>query len=119
MEHTDGWFHLRERPDVPENTTVLMWHVYQGVMPCNAENWHRNRFFAYWRPVPEIGWTMAADRRPTKKDADGYNCVLVQDADGRTKVTGWHQFETNCNLKRWMHTPEPPADYLELRQQSY
>lgn len=115
----DEWFPLRECPPAPDGGMILVWHVYQGVMPCKAEEWQKNRFFMYWRPVPDIGWIKSADRKPTRKDADGNNCVLAEDADGRVKVTGWHQFDTNTTLTRWMRTPEPPDDYQELRQRSY
>ena len=115
----DEWFPLRDHPPEPDMGTVLVWHVYQGVMPCKAEEWDKNRFFIYWRPLPDIGWTDAEERRPTRKDADGNNCVLAVDRDGRVKVTGWHQFDTNRNLARWMHTPEPPDDYKELSTKSY
>ena len=117
MKRPDGW--IRERPDIPDKTSILIWHVFQGVLVCRAAEWNQNRFFACWRPVPEIGWTMATDRRPTKQDADSYNCVLARDAEGMTKVTGWHQFETNRHLIRWMNTPEPPEDYKELRTKHY
>ena len=118
MERAE-WFPLRESPPVEDERWILVWHVYQGVMPCRAEEWRRNRFFIYWRPVPEIGWTRAADHRPDKRDADEQNCVLAQDADGRIKVTGWHQFQTNYALTRWTRTPEPPDDYRELRTKIY
>lgn len=121
----NGWIPLRECPPAAAESekgkipTLLMWHVYQGVMPCRADEWRKNRFFVYWRPVPDIGWISTAERVPGNTDKDRDNCVLARDIDGRIKVTGWHQFETNHTLTHWMRTPEPPDDFRELRAQSY
>lgn len=120
MRRNNGWIPLADqKPTEADGETVLMWHAFQATMPEKPEDWHRNRFYVYWQPVPEIGWTRTAERMPERQDADENNCVLAKDADGRVKVTGWHQFEHNPYLTRWMRTPAPPDDRKELRQKNY
>lgn len=120
MKRNNGWIALADqKPAEADGETVLMWHAFQGTMPEKPGNCCRNRFYVYWQRLPQAGWQRAAERMPEKRDADEKNCVLAKDTDGRVKVTGWHQFESNPNLERWMRTPEPPDDYRELRQKMY
>lgn len=110
------WIPLQEHPPTEEDGPfVLMWHIWQGVMLCRSAEWNHNRFFRYWRPMPAIGWVDAAERKPERKDADSFNCVLAVHRLEGFKVTGWRRFDTDRNLTRWMATPEPPEDYKELR----
>lgn len=55
-----------------------------------------------------IEWIMTADRKPTKADADEYNCVLVYHALSGVMVTGWHRVAENAEMIAWAKTPEGP-----------
>lgn len=65
------------------------------------------------KPVTNIPWIDAKDRKPTKDDADKKGCVLVWHRYDGAMVTGWHQFDTNANgfLTHWAPKPKPPEGF--------
>lgn len=113
-----GWIPIRERPpNEQDGEIILVWHVFQGTMAVPRDKYHENRFYSHWRAMPAEGWIDAETRLPTKQDSDVWGCVLTRHEFYGFKVTGWHQFEWNDYYTHWMHTPEPPDDYIELRNQ--
>lgn len=116
MDH-HGWISIAERPPTAEDgETVLVWHVYQGVMAVARENYHKNRFYSHWKPIPTEGWIDVRDRKPTAEDGDVWRCVLMRHETDGFKVTGWHQLEYDHYYICWLRTPEAPDDYIELRK---
>lgn len=120
----NGWISAKDRlpsqEDGDEYGYVFAWHVYQGVMLA-AWNQFRNQFYAYWMPTNHITaglWIKATERRPTKADADAFNCVLARNVHDGIKVTGWHQFEETSTFTEWLPLPEPPSDFRELRKRA-
>lgn len=95
---------------------LLIWHVFRGVIAEPWENRHQTPMFTHWKPMPRKGWINAAERKPTKEEADFSGCVLARYEDGEIRVTGWHQFRHNLGLTHWMPTPTPPDNQSEYRK---
>lgn len=119
----NGWINGKSRlpceTDGDETGKIFVWHAYQGAMLCRWDHYTRNSFHVYWMPIADTAgkpWMVAAEKMPTKEDADGLSCVFAKDIRGEISVTGWHQFEWNKSLTHWKPLPEPPSDYRELRR---
>jgi hypothetical protein len=122
-ERNNGWIHGKSRlpteADGDGSGKVMVWHAYQGAMLCRWDEYSKNPFFFYWMPVSDATdkpWIKAAEKGPTKGDADALNCVLAKDRHDDISVTGWHQFGWNNTLVCWLPLPGPPSDYIELRR---
>ncbi|MBQ4492627.1 MAG: hypothetical protein II967_04970 [Deltaproteobacteria bacterium] len=115
MDH-HGWINLKEHTPAPEDGEyVLVWHVYQGTMAIRREECTKNRFYSHWKPIPTEGWIDKNEHMPTVEDGDVWRCVLTRHEIYGFKVTGWQQLEHDRYYTHWMRTPEPPDDFVELR----
>ena len=115
MDH-HGWISLNERTPAPaDGEYVLVWHVYQGTMAIRREEYTKNRFYSHWKPIPAEGWIDKNEHMPTAEDGDVWRCVLTRHEIYGFKVTGWQQLEHDRYYTHWMCTPEPPDDFVELR----
>ena len=115
MDH-NGWISLNERTPAPvDGEYVLVWHVYQGTMAIRREEYTKNRFYSHWKPIPAEGWIDKNEHMPTAEDGDVWRCVLTRHEIYGFKVTGWQQLEHDRYYTHWMRTPEPPDDFIELR----
>lgn len=119
----NGWIRRSDRLPAQEDGDsqgrVFVWHVYQGVMLAPWNEFLNNSFHAYWMPLaddPHSTWINAAEKLPTKQDADALNCVLARSVHGENMVTGYHQFGLNRTLVLWKRLPDPPSDHRELRK---
>ncbi len=111
-----GWIDIKNSPIAAGDEPVIVWHVHNGVMVERRDHAQRNRFVTHWREIETGAWIDAGDRKPTSKDADVYSCVISLNKCGDVSTAGWHRFWNETSLIRWQHTPEPPANYLELRR---
>ena len=115
MDH-HGWISLNERTPAPaDGEYALVWHVYQGTMAIRREEYTKNRFYSHWKPIPAEGWIDKNEHMPTAEDGDVWRCVLTRHEIYGFKVTGWQQLEHDRYYTHWMRTPEPPDDFIELR----
>ena len=115
MDH-HGWISLSKRTPAPvDGEYVLVWHVYQGTMAIRREEYTKNRFYSHWKPIPAEGWIDKNEHMPTAEDGDVWRCVLTRHEIYGFKVTGWQQLEHDRYYTHWMRTPEPPDDFIELR----
>ena len=55
-------------------------------------------------------WISAAERLPTKEDADAQGCVIAWHRYNGVMVTGWHQFGRNQFYTHWAPPLPPPKD---------
>lgn len=109
----NGWKPLST---LPKAGTILVWHVYQGVMVTTAERATENRFNKYWREVSDA-WIYPHERAPEQRDADVYNCVIVRDKWDDVRLMGWHRFPST-EIAAWQSPPGPPSDYLQLLKEA-
>ena len=114
----NGWIGIAEHPIAAGDGPVLVWHVYSGVMVEERDHATANRFMTHWQEIDTEAWIDARQRRPTREDADAYDCVISQNKWGDVAMAGWHRFEREASLIRWQHAPEPPANFRELRNKA-
>ncbi len=76
----------------------------------------RNRFITHWREIDSGKWIDSNRRKPTKQDADEYDCVISRNRWDEVSMAGWHRFEAESTLTGWQRPPEPPEGYEELRR---
>jgi len=112
----NGWIDLSTSPIAAGDGPVIVWHVYNGVMVERRDRPASNRFMTHWQEINETAWIDAGERKPTKEDADAYDCVISQDRWGDIGMAGWHRFEREPCLIRWQHVPDPPINFRELRK---
>lgn len=110
-----GWIGIKEHPIAAGDGPVIVWHVYSGVMVEQRDRATANRFMTHWREIDETAWIDVRQHSPTEADADIYDCVISQNKWGEPGMAGWHRFEHESDLIRWQPTPDPPADFRELR----
>lgn len=111
-----GWIDLSTSPIAAGDGPVIVWHVYSGVMVERRDRATSNRFMTHWQEIDNDAWIDARNRKPTKEDADAYDCVISQNTWGDIGMAGWHRFEHEAELFRWQHAPDPPVNFSELRQ---
>lgn len=110
-----GWIGLSEHPIAAGDAPVIVWHVYSGVMVERRDRVTANRFMTHWREIDAGAWIDTQDHRPTKEDADIYDCVIAQNRWGDVAMAGWHRFEHEPGLIRWQRPPDPPACFRALQ----
>lgn len=114
----NGWIEASKSPiaaGIEPDTTILVWHVYQGVLAVPCGRISSNRFYTHWQPIRDSEWITSEDRTPTKTDADAQNCVISRNRFDEIGMTGWHRFVEDHTLLRWQTPPKPPDNYRELR----
>lgn len=119
MAETDEWRDFRVHPTETgdEERTVLVWHIYQGVLTVQANKCHENRFYEYWRELPVI-WTDTAGLEPGADDADFAGCVIAQNRMGLVRMIGWKQVAREPRYyPRWMRAPDGPENEAALRKE--
>lgn len=109
------WIEISKHPIAAGDAPVIVWHVYSGVMVEQRDRAATNRFMTHWREIDAEAWIDTEDRRPTREDADAYDCVISQNRWGDVGMAGWHRFEHEPILTRWQRAPDPPANFRELR----
>ena len=109
-----GWVGI-DRPIAAGDAPVIVWHVYSGVMVEQRDRATSNRFMTHWREIDDEAWISTRERKPTKEDADQYDCVISRNRWGDVAMAGWHRFEHETDLTHWQRTPPPPHDFRELR----
>lgn len=112
---TNGWIDLREC--VPDDTEekILVWHVYQDALLISSRLYRQNRFYVYWQPIPQDGWTETDKRQPEREDGDTQGCVLAKHRIFGYRVTGWHQVRTVGGYTCWRSLPAPPENHRLLK----
>lgn len=115
----NGWTAFEEAE--PEESaclygTLLIWHVYRGVVVERFEDIHNTLMNTHWQAMPRRGWIATAERKPEREDANDRGCVLARHAHDGITVTGWHRFISEPRLTHWMKTPGPPADREKYRE---
>lgn len=113
-----GWIEIDHSPIAAPDEPLLVWHVYSGVMVERMEQAMKNRFITHWRKIDDDAWIDARMRKPTKADADPYDCVISQNMWGEILTAGWHRFANEASLIRWQSPPGPPSNFRELRKTS-
>lgn len=114
----NGWIGISDSPIAAGEGPVIVWHVYSGVMVEERDNATRNQFMTHWREIDTEAWIDARKRRPTKQDADAYDCVISRNKWGHVDMAGWHRFEREDSLIAWQHPPDPPDNFRELRNKA-
>lgn len=109
------WISIRERlpnrGDGDSDGKVLVWHDIQGAMLAQWDSVDKNRFHTHWMNIEvfaQEGWICADVRKPTKADADVFQCVLVVDRHKGHHITGWHQVRDGSTITQWQRLPEKP-----------
>lgn len=113
-----GWIGVSDGPIAAGDGPVIVWHVYNGVMVEQRDSVTRNRFMTHWREIDSGAWIDAMERRPTKSDADAYDCVISLNKWGEVAMAGWHRFEREAELICWQHPPDPPSSFRELQNKA-
>ena len=115
----NGWISLSDSPVATHDGPIIVWHVYSGVMVESREHALRNRFMTHWQEINTGAWIRTADRKPTKEDADIYDCVISLNKWGDVSMAGWHRFERESCLICWQRPPSPPHNFRELRDNAH
>lgn len=112
-----GWIEMSNDPIAAgdERERIIVWHVYSGVMVTERRHAIENRFMTHWRTIDAGAWIESSERRPTREDADAYECVISRNKWGVVSMAGWHRFWNEDELTAWQHPPEPPDSHRELQ----
>lgn len=92
---------------------LLVWHVYRGAISVRWEDRQKTPMITHWQRMPKEGWISAAERKPTRADADIMGCVLARHLYDGIMVTGWRQFDYDRYMMCWLPTPGAPEDHPE------
>lgn len=102
---------LPEECDGDADGKVLVWHEIQGVMLCRWEKVRENRFHSHWMVIEGFAkgkWVDAHEKKPTKADADVFQCILAMNRHDEHHVTGWHQVHDGGTITQWQRLPDAP-----------
>lgn len=107
----DDWTGIEECPieaGIDPEATILVWHIYQGVMTIPCGKYGSNPLFTHWRRPDARGWIRREERLPEERDSDAQHCVIARDAWGDITMAGWHRFAGDGDFTHWQHPPGPP-----------
>ena len=105
-----GWIDKQEHSIAAEGGRIIVYHRFTGVMVVERGEAIENPFMTHWQEIDDSAWIDTETRKPTREDADLFQCVISQDRWGEVNMAGWHRFEHEERLVRWQPAPCPPPN---------
>ena len=67
--------------------------------------------------IVAMEWILMQDRKPDENDADEWGCVIVWHLFNGAMITGWRNAVNGTYYSHWMHTPTPPINAEQQREE--